>query len=43
MDAVIDWILKYADVFSDDFSENPGCGAKPELKSNAQVSSISKT
>jgi hypothetical protein len=39
----LDWILKYADVFSDDFSENPGCGTKAELKSNAQVSSISKT
>jgi hypothetical protein len=42
VDAVIDWILKYADVFSDDFSESPGCGAKPELKSNALVS-VSKT
>ncbi len=42
MDAVIDWILKYADLFSDDFSENPDCKSKPELKSNLQMSSILK-
>ncbi len=43
MDAVIDWILRYADVFSDDFSESPGCGANSELESTAKVSSILKT
>ncbi len=42
MDAVIDWILKYADLFSDDLSENPDCNSKRELKSNLQMSSILK-
>ncbi len=42
MDAVIDWILKYADVFSDDFAEASVSGANSEIKSNAQVNPISK-
>jgi hypothetical protein len=42
MDAAIDWILKYADTFSDDFPETKSIDTAPDSPANFPETALSR-